>query len=146
MNETVLQILRYLFTIGIPSVLFLIVFIALLKVYVLPAFFTSRQKQESKQQAIVLKKREEVLSGPSGIYSLYLITFKIDIDSIELRVPKGTFDNYESGDKGELTSVGDRFVDFTVTEKAKAVTENEVVLAGDTMRSSLNIIEQKERE
>ena len=146
MNETVLQILRYLFTIGIPSVLFLVAFIVLLKVYVFPAFFSSRQKQEIKQIATVLKKREEVLSGPSGIYSLYLITFKIDIDSIELRVPKSTFDNYESGDKGELTSIGDRFVGFSVTEKAKTTTENEVILAGDTMRSSLNIIEQKERE
>ena len=146
MNETVLQILRYLFTIGIPSVLFLIAFIALLKVYVLPAFFTSRQKQESKQTATVLKKREEVLSNPSGIYSLYLITFKIDVDSIELRVPKSTFDNLESGDKGELTNVGDRFVEFVVSEKTSSKTEKEVALAGDTMRSSLNIIEQKTRE
>ena len=146
MNKTVLEILRYLFTIGIPSVLVLIAVIALLKVYVLPAFFTSRKKQESRQVATVLKKREEVLSSNSGIYSLYLITFKLDNDSVELRVPKSTYDSYESGDKGELTSVGDRFVDFTVTEKAKAVTENEVVLAGDTMRSALNIIEQKERK
>ena len=146
MNETALEILRYLFMIGIPSVLFLIAFIALLKVYVLPAFFTSRQKQEIKQIATVLKKREEVLSGPTGIYSLYLILFKIDIDSMELRVSKSTFESIESGDKGELISVGDRFVDFTVTEKAKSTTENEVVLAGDTMRSALNIIEQKERK
>lgn len=145
MNEAVLQILRYLFMIGIPSVLFLIAFIALLKVYVLPAFFTSRKKLEIKQIASVLKKREEVLSGPGGIYSLYLITFKIDVDSIELRVPKGIFDNVESGDKGELTNVGDRFVNFTVAEKSEIHTKNEIALVGDTMRSSLNIIEQKER-
>ena len=146
MNEIVLEILRYLFMVGIPSVLVLIAIIALLKVYVLPAFFTSRQKREIKQIATVLKKREEVLSGPAGIYSLYIILFKIDIDSMELRVSKSTFESIESGDKGELTSVGDRFVDFTVTEKAKSTTENEVVLAGDTMRSALNIIEQKERK
>ncbi len=146
MNEIVLGILRYLFMVGIPSVLFLIAFIALLKVYILPAFFSSRQKQERKQIATVLKKREEVLSGSTGIYSLYLITFKIDVDSIELRVPKSTFDNLESGDCGELTNIGDRFVGFTVSEKAKASSEVEVVLAGDTMRSALNIIEQKEKE
>lgn len=146
MNEIVLEILRYLFMVGIPSVLFLIAFIALLKVYVLPAFFTSRKKEEIKQFATVLKKREEVLSGPSGIYSLYLITFKLDNDSVELRVPKDMFAKLESGDKGQLSNVGDRFVDFTVDEKAKDATEIEVVLSGDTMRSSLNIIEQKERE
>ena len=77
---------------------------------------------------------------------MYLITFKIDVDSIELRVPKSTFDILKSGDKGELTNIGDRFVEFAVSEKTETETENEVVLAGDTMRSSLNIIEQKERE
>ncbi len=146
MNEIVLQILRYLFMIGIPSVLILIAIIALLKVYVLPAFFTSRRKQESNQLATVLKKREEVLSGGTGIYSLYLITFKLDDDSIELKVPKNTFSGLESGDKGQLKSVGDRFVEFTVTEKSASTADAEVVLAGDSMRSSLNIIEQKERE
>ena len=146
MNGTVLQILRYLFTIGIPSVLFLIAFIALLKVYVLPAFFTSRKKRESKQNATVLKKREEVLSSGSGVYSLYLITFKLDNDSVELRVPKSIFDMLESGDKGELRNIGDRFIEFNLTERTTCKTENEVVLAGDTMRSSLNIIEQKERK
>ena len=146
MNKIVLEILRYLFTVGIPSVLILIAIIALLKVYVLPAFFTSRQKRESKQVATVLKKREEVLSGSTGMYSLYMITFKIDNDSIDLRVPKNIYTSLDGGDKGELTNVGDRFVGFDVTEKSKAQTENEVVLAGDTMRSSLNIIEQKERK
>ena len=146
MNDIVLGILRYLFMVGIPSVLILIAIIALLKVYVLPAFFTSRKKQEHKQTAYVLKKREEVLSNPSGIYSLYLITFKIDVDSMELRVPKSTFDNLESGDMGVLTNVGDRFVEFEVTEKSTNETKNQVILAGDTMRSSLNIIEQKERK
>lgn len=146
MNEIVLQILRYLFMIGIPSVLFLIAFIALLKVYVLPAFFTSRRKEEMKQTASVLKKREEVLSGEAGIYSLYLVTFKLDNDSIELRVPKSTFSSLESGDKGVLTNVGDRFVDFTVSERSSTATEVETALVGDSMRSSLNILEQKQRE
>ena len=146
MNKTVLEILRYLFTIGIPSVLVLIAVIALLKVYVLPAFFTSRKKQEIKQLAIVLKKREEVLSSNSGIYSLYLITFKLDNDSVELRVPKNIFEGLESGDKGELKIIGDKFVEFILAEKSACEMENEVVLAGDTMRSSLNIIEQKERK
>ena len=136
MNETLLKILRYLFTIGIPSVLFLIVFIVFLKMYVLPAFFTSRKKQLSIQTATVLKKREEVLSNGSGIYSLYLITFKIDNDSIELRVPKSIYTKHECGD---------RFVEFSVTEKSTNSALDEVVLAGDTMRSSLNIIEQKKR-
>ncbi len=146
MNETLLKILRYLFTIGIPSVLFLIVFIVFLKMYILPAFFTSRKKQLSIQTATVLKKREEVLSNGSGIYSLYLITFKIDDDSIELRVPKSIYTKHECGDRGVLSSVGDRFVEFSVTEKSTNSALDQVVLAGDTMRSSLNIIEQKKRE
>ena len=146
MNEIVLGILRYLFTVGIPSVLILIVIIALLKVYVLPAFFTNRKKQESKQTAYVLKKREEVLSGSAGIYSIYMIMFKIENDSIELRVPKNIFTSLDSGDKGELKNEGDKFVGFDVIEKSTDKTENQMILVGETMRSSLNIIEQKEKE
>lgn len=145
MNETLLQILRYLFTIGIPSLLIVVAILALLKVYVLPAFFTSHKKQESKQNAVVLKKKEEVLSG-GGIYSLYLVTFKLEDDSIELRVPKNVFLKLDGGDKGQLTNVGDRFIEFNITEKSQSTNEPQVILAGDTMRSSLNIIEQKQRE
>ena len=145
-EKYVIPVLRWLFTIGIPTLLICAAIVVFLKMFIFPAFFSDRKKKQYDALTTVLRKREEVLSNASGIYSLYYVIFSLENDSIEFSVPKKIYESLFAGDKGLLSYYGDQFSNFVVTEKSEKVKEGEILWVGDTMRSTLNIIEQKERE
>ncbi|MBO5378975.1 MAG: DUF2500 family protein [Clostridia bacterium] len=120
--------------------------IFLIKIFFAPAFSSGRVRKKQTAVVTVLGKREEVLMNPSGIVTLYFVTFDLGNDILELMVPKSYYKDLSYGDKGNLSHTGDRFNRFTVTEKSGNKTDGASALVGDTMRSSLNEIAQKKRD
>ena len=144
-DKYVIPVLRWLFMVGIPMLLIVVAIIVFLKIFVLPAFFSGRQKKERNCTARVIRKREEVLSNASGVYSLYFVNFSVEDEGLEFSVNKNLYDLLSSGDKGKLVFEGDKLVEFVVTEKSTKTEDGESILVGDTMRSTLNIMPQRNR-
>ena len=144
--DFIFEIMKFLMIFGIPLAIIIIAFVVLIKIFFLPAFNSGRKRQKDTKTVRVLGKREEVLAGPSGIVTLYFVTFDLGDDILELMVPKSYYNELNYGDKGSLSHTGDRFNSFTVTEKSSEKTNGGSSLVGSTMRSSLNEIAQKKRE
>ena len=144
-DKYVIPVLQWLFMVGIPMLLIVVAIIVFLKIFVLPAFFSGRQKKERSSAARVVRKREEVLSNGSGVYSLYFVNFSVEDEGLEFSVTKNLYDVLSSGDKGKLVYEGDKLVDFVITEKSTKTETGESILVGDTMRSTLNIMPQRDR-
>lgn len=144
--DFIFEIMKFLFIFGIPIALIIIGFVVLIKIFFMPAFNSGRKRQKSTKTVKVLGKREEVLTSPGGIVTLYFVTFDLDNDILELMVPKSYYKELNYGDKGHLSHTGDRFNSFTVTEKSDEKTDGDSSLVGSTMRSSLNEISQKKRD
>ncbi len=145
-NNYVLPIMRWLFIFGVPILLFLLGMFFLVKIFFLPTFFSGRKREEKTNKAKVLGKREEVLANPSGLVTLYFVTFELDNDILELMVPKGYYKSLNYGDKGDLSHKGDRFNKFVIIERSSEKSEGQSKIVGDTMRSTLNEIAQKNKE
>lgn len=131
---------------GIPIMIFGIGVFFLVKIFFMPTFNSGRVRQRKTSVAKVLGKREEVLMNPSGIITLYYVTFDLNNDIIELMVPKSDYNMLNYGDKGDLSHTGDRFNKFVVIEKSSETTSDSSKTTGDTMRSSLKELAQKKRE
>ena len=144
-DKYVIPVLQWLFTVGIPILLIVVAIIVFLKIFILPAFFSGRQKKERSCTARVVRKREEVLSNGSGVYSLYFVNFSVEDEGLEFSVTKKLYDMLASGDKGKIVYEGDKLVDFAITEKSTETETGESILVGDTMRSTLNIMPQRKR-
>ena len=145
LDKYVIPVLQWLFMVGIPMLLIVVAIIVFLKIFVLPVFFSGRQKKERSSTARVVRKREEVLSNGSGVYSLYFVNFSVEDEGLEFSVTKNLYDVLSSGDKGKLVYEGDKLVDFVITEKSTKTETGESILVGDTMRSTLNIMPQRDR-
>ena len=145
-NDLIFEFMRFFLIFGFPIALISIGIVFLIKIFFLPAFSSGRKRQKSSDIVKVLGKREEVLMNPSGIVTLYFVTFDLGNDILELMVPKSYYKELNYGDKGKLSHTGDRFNSFNVTEKSNEKVDTNSSLVGSTMRSSLNEISQKKRE
>ncbi|MBQ8546558.1 MAG: DUF2500 family protein [Clostridia bacterium] len=130
-----------------PIIVIVIAFVILIKVFFLPAFSSGRKKQNQTVIASVLGKREEFLHNPTGLYSLYYVTFTFgENEKIELKTTKSEYKSLNYKDKVELTHKGEKLVSFTVLEKSNEQSKGETKHVASTMRSSLNELAQKKRE
>lgn len=146
-DQVVIPAMRFMFVYGLPILLFGVGIFFLVKIFFMPAFKSGREKQTQTVTARVLGKREEFMHNPTGVYSLYYVTFSFgENDKIELKATKGEYKSLNYMDKVELTHKGEKMVNIIVLEKSNETTEGETKLVGDTMRSSLNELAQKKRE
>ncbi len=145
-NDLIFEFMRFFLIFGFPIALISIGIVFLIKIFFLPAFSSGRKRQKNSDIVKVLGKREEVLMNPSGIVTLYFVTFDLENDILELMVPKSYYSELSYGDRGMLSHTGDRFNSFTVTEKSSEKMDGSSAIVGSTMRSSLNEIAQKKRE
>ena len=146
-DEIVIPAMRVMFVYGLPILLFGVGIFFLVKIFFMPAFFSGRKKETQTVTARVLGKREEFMHNPTGVYSLYYVTFSFgENDKIELKATKDEYKFLNYMDKVELTHKGEKMVNIIVLEKSNETTEGETKLVGDTMRSSLNELAQKKRE
>ena len=145
-DKYLIPVMRWVFIFGVPAILFGLGVFFIIKIFFMPTFSSGRVRKKQTAVVTVLGKREEVLMNPSGIVTLYFVTFDLGNDILELMVPKSYYKDLSYGDKGNLSHTGDRFNRFTVTEKSGNKTDGASALVGDTMRSSLNEIAQKKRD
>lgn len=140
------EIMKFILIFGIPIFLFCFGVFFLVKIFFMPAFRSGRKRQERRDEARVIGKRDEVLMNQSGLITLYYVTFDIGNDLLELMVPKEEYKRLNYGDKGILAHTGDRFERFDVTVKSTEETKGQSEIVGSTMRSSLNEILQNKKE
>ena len=146
-DKYLIPFFQWFMVIGIPLILFGIGIFFLVKIFFLPAFSSGRKKQTQTVIASVLGKREELLQNPTGIYSLYYVTFTLaENEKIELKTTKSEYNSLNYKDKVQLTHKGEKLINYVVLEKSGENTKGEIKHAGETMRSSLNEIAQKKRE
>ncbi len=145
--DFIFEILKFIFIFGIPIMMIIIGFVILIRVFFLPVFFSGRKKQTQTVIASVLGKREEVLHNPTGMYSLYYVTFTFgENEKIELKTTKSEYKSLVYMDKVELTHKGEKLIGFRILEKSKENSSGETKHVASTMRSSLNELAQKKRE
>ena len=145
--DFIFEILKFIFIFGIPIMMIIIGFVILIRVFFLPVFFSGRKKQTQTVIASVLGKREEVLHNPTGMYSLYFVTFTFgENEKIELKTTKSEYKSLDYMDKVELTHKGEKLLDLKVLEKSTEKSKGETKHVASTMRSSLNELAQKKRE
>lgn len=145
--DFIFGILKFIFIFGIPIMMIIIGFVILIRVFFLPVFFSGRQKQTQTVIASVLGKREEVMHNPTGMYSLYFVTFTFgENEKIELKTTKSEYKSLDYMDKVELTHKGEKLLDLKVFEKSTEKSKGETKHVASTMRSSLNELAQKKRE
>ena len=145
-DKVVIPAMQFIFIYGIPIMIFGVGVFFLVKIFFMPTFNSGRTRQKKTSVARVLGKREEMLMNPSGIITLYYVTFDLNNDIIELMLPKNEYNRLNYGDKGDLSHTGDRFNKFVVIEKSNEITSGSSKISADTMRSSLNELAQKKRE
>ena len=141
------EIMKFVVIFGMPIAIIVVGFVFLIKIFFLPAFFSGRKKQTQTVIARVLGKREEVMHNPTGLYSLYFVTFSFgENEKIELKTMKSEYKSLDYMDKVELTHKGEKLLDVKVIEKSTEKTTGETKHVASTMRSSLNELAQKKRE
>ena len=146
-DKIVIPAMRFMFVYGLPILLFGVGIFFLVKIFFMPAFKSGREKQTQTVIASVLGKREEVLHNPTGMYSLYYVTFTFgENEKIELKTTKSEYKSLVYMDKVELTHKGEKLLDVKVIEKSTEKTTGETKHVASTMRSSLNELAQKKRE
>ena len=146
-DKYLIPFFQWFMVIGIPTILFCVGIFFLIKIFFLPAFASGRKKQTQTVVARVLGKREEVMHNPTGLYSLYFVTFVFgENEKIELKTMKSEYKTLDYMDKVELTHKGEKLLDVKVIEKSTEKTTGETKHVASTMRSSLNEIAQKKRE
>lgn len=146
-DKIVIPAMRFMFVYGLPILLFGVGIFFLVKIFFMPAFKSGREKQTQTVIASVLGKREEVLHNPTGMYSLYYVTFTFgENEKIELKTTKSEYKSLVYMDKVELTHKGEKLLDVKVIEKSTEKSMGETKHVASTMRSSLNELAQKKRE
>lgn len=146
-DKYLIPFFQWFMVIGIPTILFCVGIFFLIKIFFLPAFASGRKKQTQTVIARVLGKREEVMHNPTGLYSLYFVTFSFgENEKIELKTMKSEYKTLDYMDKVELTHKGEKLLDVKVIEKSIEKTTGETKHVASSMRSSLNELAQKKRE
>lgn len=141
------EIMKFIVIFGIPIAIIVVGFVFLIKIFFLPAFFSGRKKQTQTVIARVLGKREEVMHNPTGLYSLYFVTFSFgENEKIELKTMKSEYKSLNYMDKVELTHKGEKLLGIKMIEKSIEKTNGETKHVASMMRSSLNELAQKKRE
>ncbi len=141
------EIMKIVFIFAIPVIAIIIGLVVLIRIFILPNFFSGRKKQTQTVIAKVLGKREEVLHNPTGFYSMYYVVFAFgENEKIELKTSKSEYKNLNYMDKVELTHKGEKLVGLTMLEKSNMKSTGETKHVASTMRSSLNELAQKKRE
>lgn len=141
------EIMKFIVIFGMPIAVIVVGLVLLIKIFFLPAFFSGRKKQTQTVIASVLGKREEVMHNPTGMYSLYFVTFTFgENEKIELKTTKSEYKSLDYMDKVELTHKGEKLLDLKVLEKSTEKSKGETKHVASTMRSSLNELAQKKRE
>ena len=87
-DKIVIPAMQFIFIYGIPIMIFGVGVFFLVKIFFMPTFNSGRTRQKKTSVARVLGKREEMLMNPSGIITLYYVTFDLNNDIIELMLPK----------------------------------------------------------
>ncbi len=146
-DKVLIPFLQWFMMIGIPLIIFGIGVFFLVKIFFLPPFNSGRRKQTQTVLASVLGKREEVMHNPTGLYSLYFVTFVFgENDKIELKTTKSEYKSLDYMDKVELTHKGEKLISYNMLEKSNEKSKGETKHVASTMRSSLNELAQKKRE
>lgn len=141
------EIMKFIVIFGIPIAIIVVGFVFLIKIFFLPAFFSGRKKQTQTVIARVLGKREEVMHNPTGLYSLYFVTFSFgENEKIELKTMKSEYKSLNYMDKVELTHKGEKLLGIKMIEKSIEKTNGVTKHVASMMRSSLNELAQKKRE
>lgn len=148
LEKWIVPIMQMLFIFGIPVILVIIAIVVLCNIFFVPQFKTLKSKIKIENGVKVVDKRKEKFSNPSGIYTLYFITFEFqNKDKIELKTTQGVYNKANYNDVGiiKYRSEVELLKSFEITKKSGERTKGKSKDVGAFTRTTISDITHKKR-
>lgn len=148
LEKWIIPIMQMLFIFGIPIILGIIAIVILFNIFFVPQIKTLKSGIKIVNGARVVDKRTEKFSNPSGIYTVYFITFEFENkDKIELKTTKKIYSKVNYDDVGiiKYKSEVELLKSFEITKKSGEKTKGRVNDVGAFTRSTVSDITHKKR-